>query len=113
MRVHRNYFERLIYSEVFRCPKCDNRVSATHPYARVTLRFIFSRHTHCIRCGTPFVQRSTKRDRVDSISSHVLGRVQRVLGAPLNKCVACRLQYYDWRPVKKEQEQGKGKKTEE
>ena len=39
-----------------------------------------------------------KRDRVDTISHHPLSVIQHLTFAPLNKCPACRLQYFDWRP---------------
>ena len=34
----------------------------------------------------------------DWMSKHPLSWMFRLLGAPLNKCPSCRLQYYDWRP---------------
>ena len=59
--------------------------------------YLFSPYTHCVRCGTISVTRAAKRDRIDSVSRNILSRIQHLLGAPLNKCAACRLQYYDWR----------------
>jgi hypothetical protein len=98
MRTHRTPLERLIYSDVFRCRKCDLRTKRVHRALRVNSTFFFSRHTHCIRCGTPNVQRIHKRDRVDTFSRHPASRLLHLTGAPINKCAACRLQYYDWRP---------------
>ena len=99
MRMHRRPLEKLIYSDVFRCSKCTQRVKRQHPWLRLNLQFIFSRYTHCIRCGTPYVRRSAKRDRIDVPSKSALSLLQHLIGAPLNRCVACRIQYYDWRPL--------------
>ena len=100
MRVRRRGLDRLIYSDALRCSNCGYQLKRVYPLWRSKVQFIFSRYTHCIRCGTAHVQRISKRDRVDSVSKDVLSRIQQVIGAPLNKCVACRLQYYDWRPPK-------------
>ena len=97
MRAHRSQLERLIYAEVFRCTGCDTRVARLRPSLRVHLRFVFSRYTHCIQCGTASVHRTPRRHRIDSLTGNPLGRIQQVLGAPVNTCIACRLQYYDWR----------------
>lgn len=97
MRVHRKPLERLIYSEVFRCAKCGHDLKRTRIRLRVNIEFIFSRHTRCVRCGTIHVHRSAKLDRIDLPSKSIFSRLQHLVGAPLNKCVACRIQYYDWR----------------
>jgi hypothetical protein len=98
MRTHRTFIEKVLYSDVFRCPACNNSVVRSRLLLGVHPRFLFSRYSHCVRCGTPNVHRSAKRDYIDSVTGGFLGRVQHVLGAPVNKCLACRLQYYDWRP---------------
>jgi hypothetical protein len=67
------------------------------------LTFLFSRHTVCVRCGTSRVQRLSRRDSVDSTSRHPFSALMRLFGAPLNRCQACRLQFYDWRPIRHEQ----------
>lgn len=98
-RTHRNALQRLIYRETFRCPKCRGRVSRLHQPLDSAITFYFSRYTHCIRCGNPKVHRVSRRDRVDSVSPKLASRILHLTGAPLNKCPACRLQYYDWRRV--------------
>jgi hypothetical protein len=97
MRTHRTVVERVFYSDVFICPACNRSVARPRLILGAHPRFLFSRYTHCVQCGTPDVQRKAKRDYIDSVSGRLLGRVQHLLGAPLNKCLACRLQYYDWR----------------
>ena len=98
MRTHRKRLEKLVYSDVFRCSKCGYQARQPYPSIRkINVGFVFSRYTHCVRCGTIYVKRVGKRDRVDSVSTNIFSRVQHVLAAPLNKCIACRLQYYDWR----------------
>jgi hypothetical protein len=100
MRTHRTPLQRVLSSDVFRCRKCGASVHRLYRTLSVNTTFFFSRYTHCIRCGTPDIQRSHKRDRVDSFSRHLASRIMRFTGAPINKCAACRLQYYDWRPVR-------------
>jgi hypothetical protein len=74
-----------------------------HAPVEARLTFLFSRRTHCIRCGTADVHRLSKRDRIDSVSNSLASWLMRLSGAPLNKCPSCRLQYYDWRrPEQKE-----------
>ena len=97
MREHRKAFQKVIYAELFRCSRCRTRVRRVYPFLRLNYEFLFSRHTRCVRCGTPAVHRMAKRDRVDSLSKNPLSQIQRLTGAPVNKCPACRLQYYDWR----------------
>ena len=100
MRTHRSPVQKLVYTDLFRCTNCGYRVSWLRPIWRPRFRFIFSRYTHCIECGTDVVHRLTKRDRVDSVSRSFMSRILHLSGAPLNRCVACRLQYYDWRPTR-------------
>lgn len=97
-RTHRTRLEKLVYSEVFRCSKCSYQTRQPYLFIRrINYGFVFSRYTHCVRCGTIYVKRVGKRDSVDSVSTNIFSRVQHILAAPLNKCSACRLQYYDWR----------------
>jgi hypothetical protein len=97
-RTHRTLAQKLVCSKVFRCTKCGHHVHRKRPAFSGPLMFVFSRYTHCINCHTAAVHRLAKRDRVDSVSTSLMSRILGLLGAPLNKCVACRLQYYDWRP---------------
>ena len=97
-RTHRNVFQKLVYSDTFTCVKCQRRYRRHYPDADAFIEFVFSRHTHCIRCGTARVRRQLKRDRIDWVSRHPFSLLFRLTGAPCNKCDACRLQYYDWRP---------------
>ena len=59
-----------------------------------------SHQSACPQCLRLDVHPVTTPDRIDSISTHPLSRLQRWTGAPLTKCKACRLQFYDWRPVR-------------
>jgi hypothetical protein len=63
-------------------------------YARC--RFLFSRHSRCIRCGSEAVQRLKKRDKVDGFSQNPLALMQVLIGAPVNRCSPCWLQFFDW-----------------
>jgi hypothetical protein len=97
MRTHRTSVQKLLYSDTFRCTKCGRRLNQFRTLRSAMVTFAFSRHTHCIRCGTPHVHRLSKRDRIDSVSRHPLSLLFALIGAPLNKCSDCRLQYRDWR----------------
>jgi hypothetical protein len=99
-KTHRTALQKLLYSGAFVCPKCRFRMRRFRPTLRVNAIFVFSRYTHCINCGSSRVHRLSKRDRVDTMSHHVFSVLQHLTAAPLNKCTACRLQYYDWRPPK-------------
>ena len=97
MRTHRTPWQKLRGAEAFRCRKCGYRTSRWRPALGVALQFVFSRHSHCVSCGTERVKRIAKRDRVDSMSRNIVSILFGLTGAPLNKCPACRLQYRDWR----------------
>ncbi len=96
-RKHRRLVQKIVYSDVMSCSRCGYRVGRPHPFIRSNFTFLFSRHTHCINCGNTQVRRGSRRDRIDTVSNHLLSRVLRLFGAPVNKCPRCRLQYYDWR----------------
>ena len=89
----------MLYSDVFRCPQCHRTTRRLRAGLRVTLTFYFSRFTHCIRCGSARIELMDRRDHIDSLSHHPYSGLLRLTGAPLKKCPACRLQYYDWRPI--------------
>lgn len=99
-RIHRRGIQRLVYSDLYRCDHCGRVISRARAPFPATLDFVFSTHTRCIRCGTYDVHRQPVFDPVDSVSSHLLSWLWRVTFAPRNKCDRCRLQYFDWRPVR-------------
>ena len=98
-KVHRKNFEHLACAAAYACRGCNSRVRRFHPWWISTFRFVFSRHTRCIRCGTECVHRVYKRDRIDDVSLTPLSLLQQILGAPKNKCPLCRLRYHDFRPL--------------
>jgi hypothetical protein len=98
VRTHRTALQKLLYSDTFRCTSCRLRVRNLHRIFNLNFAFYTSRYTHCIRCGTPRVERLAKRDRIDSLSHHPASALFHITGAPLKRCPSCRLQYYDWRP---------------
>jgi hypothetical protein len=97
VRIHRGLFRKVAYSALFRCRRCGLRTGKFHSWLSSNFQFVFSRHTRCVRCVTYDVRRGSRRDRIDGVSGHPFSLLQHILGAPLNKCPACRLQYYDWR----------------
>ena len=99
VRTHRTALQRLLYEGMFQCPACAFQGKRPYRALYPTLAFLLSRYTRCIRCSNANVQRLSRRDSVDWMSWHPISLVCRVTGAPLNRCPACRLQYYDWRPI--------------
>jgi uncharacterized protein with PIN domain len=97
VRVHRKQFEKFIWSDMYECVGCKRRAGVNHRALYVNGHFLFSRYSRCIRCGSEAVQRLKKRDKVDEFSKNPLALVQAILGAPVNRCSPCRLQFFDWR----------------
>lgn len=98
-KVHRRLYERLFYSDAFECVSCNTRAHRFQSWWFSPYRFIFSRYTVCVRCGTYRVHRLSGRDTVDSVSKHPFSLMLQILRAPRNKCPYCRLQYHDLRRV--------------
>ena len=100
-RTHRKRLEKVVYSDAFVCVRCGVRVGCLYAIlrdAKIQFECLFSRYSRCLRCGkTEQVSRLEKRDYIDRFAKHPLSWVQRVMGAPISRCSACRLQYYDWR----------------
>ena len=99
-RTHRTAVQKLLFADILRCAKCAHRVNRLHPILRLNPSFFLSRYSRCIRCGTEYVQRLKKRDRIDSVSRHPASLLMALTGAPFNRCLICRLQYHDWRRPK-------------
>jgi hypothetical protein len=104
-RVHRRGLEKLLYSDVYVCVKCRNRVGHNQLVEALKRQFTFicSFYSRCPHCGCyDTIQRLKKRDRIDPRSKSPLAWIQGLLGAPIRRCFPCRIQYYDWRPLKEE-----------
>jgi uncharacterized Zn finger protein len=91
-RTHRKFWEKPIYSIVFRCHNCNHRVGARHDFFKQ-----FSRTTLCPRCGNLDVEKRRTKDRIDKLIHTPFSTLNRLLGGNLYHCVFCRLQYYDVR----------------
>ena len=104
-RKPRNFFQKLLYRAWFSCPACGTRVIWYAPRREAVVnlcRFMFSRHSICPACGGDRPKRLERRDLIDPVSKNPLARIQVLLGAPILRCSPCRLQYYDWRTLKKQ-----------
>jgi hypothetical protein len=82
---------------MYECPKCNRRVGSYYRPLYAHCRFLFSRHSRCIGCGSEAVQRLAKRDKVDGFSKNPLALIQALTAAPVNRCSPCRVQFFDWR----------------
>jgi uncharacterized protein with PIN domain len=96
-RVHREPLEKIRYSDMYVCLHCKRRMGSIHKALFLYTRFLFSRTSRCLRCGQEDIQRLEKPDKIDRFSTHPLALVQKLFGAPIHRCVPCRLQFYDWR----------------
>ena len=96
--VARTPVQRIVYSAACVCPRCGYRLSLYHRFIGTLFindyRFIFSRYSHCIRCGSGSVGRS---NYADFLAKHPLGWIQRLIGAPMMECSSCGGGYFDWR----------------
>jgi DNA-directed RNA polymerase subunit RPC12/RpoP len=97
LRVHRTVLEKWLWSDMFECPACKHREGSYHRSLYAHCRVLLSRHSRCIRCGSEGIQRLKKRDKVDGFSQNPLAILQVLIGAPVNRCSPCRLQFFDWR----------------
>jgi len=96
-RVPRTLADKLIWSEIYACPTCKRRTGTYYRFLYAHCRFMFSRHSRCIRCGSEAVRRLMKRDEVDGFTHNPLGLILALTAAPINHCNSCRLQFFDWR----------------
>ena len=94
----RSPVQRIVYSAAYVCPGCGYRLSLYHRILGTLFinnyRFIFSRYSHCITCGSGSVGRS---NYADFLAKHPLGWIQRLIGAPMLECSSCGGGYFDWR----------------
>jgi hypothetical protein len=97
-RTHRTLLEKVAYSLKLQCPQCGGTSRRLHHGLQMLLVRLGSRYAHCVRCGSSNVHRLAERDRIDSMSWCTTSILFRLTAAPLNRCPACRLQFYDWRP---------------
>lgn len=85
--------ERLLHYAVFQCSECGAR--------RTIPRTFFSRFARCPSCLTSNLRIRRSLDKIDGLVRNPVRTLQGWLGAPLLHCHACRLQFYDFRPVRK------------
>ncbi len=90
-RSRRTLVERLLYSEAFRCEKCQQRVRTTS----FSLRYV--RYVKCPCCHSVDLTILKRRDGIDRMQKGFLNLVQRLGGGKLYHCWFCRLQFYDTR----------------
>jgi hypothetical protein len=97
-RVARTWLQRIVYSEVYVCTACGAQLGLHRPSLSAVIvnnyRFIFSRYSRCISCGSEVVERN---NRVYFLSKNPLGWIQWLVGAPVMECSPCGRQYFDWR----------------
>src|ERR1700730_16081801 len=90
-RVHRNGWEKWVYRKMYKCRRCGRRESVPRSFA-----FWFGGDAKCPACGNDQVSLE-QRDHTLRLSKTPLLLTQRIIGAKLYQCGACRLQFYDRR----------------
>ena len=94
-RIHRSFLQQLRYAAVFECSGCGTKEYAPRPY-----RFHLGPSVRCPRCGTPKVNKSKQRDRIDPMHWSFLTLLETVFsGGKLFHCHLCRIQFYDRRNI--------------
>ena len=100
-RVSRKWFQRIVYSEVYLCTTCGASLGIHQRYISTLVvnnfRFIFSRYSHCVSCGSGAVDRG---GRLYFPSKNPLAWIQLLALAPLRECSPCGRQFLDWRPAR-------------
>lgn len=101
VRVSRHWLQRIFYTEVYYCTDCGVRLGIHHRYLSVlfvkNVRFIFSRYSHCVSCGSGAVDAGGS---IYLLSRNPFGWIQLLAAAPLRECSPCGLQFFDWRPAR-------------
>lgn len=62
------------------------------------------RHASCPKCGWHDLRVQKRLDRVDRLNRNPLRLLLRFFGVPLYHCAHCRLQFYDIRRLRREEE---------
>ena len=95
--VDQTRLQSILYSEAFVCTGCGVRMELYRGLISFVInnhRFLFSRYSHCLSCGSANVDRGRK---AHSVSKNPLGWIQLLAAAPLMECYPCGRQYFDWR----------------
>ena len=98
-KVRRVGIERVIFRSAYRCQRCKRRFRYVNAWWLSTWRFIFSRYSVCVKCGTRHVHHLYKRDPILDLSKNPLSLIQVLFFARRKQCPYCRLQYYDLRAI--------------
>src|SRR6476619_7543250 len=91
-RVHRTFWERLVYRAAFECIDCKRRITLRHSFS-----FQLALEARCPKCGSAQLRRLNSPDKIESMSRRPWNLIQGFLGGHLYYCALCRLQFYDWR----------------
>jgi DNA-directed RNA polymerase subunit RPC12/RpoP len=93
-------FDRVRYLEAYRCHDCGTRY-----HVSIASRISLSRFAKCPKCRYQDIRPMKRIDKVDSMRRGVFNFAHKILGGQLYHCWFCRLQFYDFRPLRKEKNQ--------
>ena len=97
-RIHRTFLQRFQYLAIFQCTDCRQPKYQSRPYF-----YNFGPYARCPRCGTYRVSRLREPDRIDRYHRSATGLIRSLFGSPLCHCRFCRIQFYDRRPLRRDE----------
>ena len=93
-RKSRTILQRLRYAAIYTCTHCE----AQSYYGYFGRTAMISVAAACPQCGNTRLDVASRRDKIDPLHRGLLPTLLRWLGAPLLRCLRCRLQFHDLRP---------------
>ena len=95
-RVQRTFLEKILYSGAYRCQDCDVRI-----YDPNLLWIDLRKYANCPSCGTAKITLRNSPDPIEKVYKSPYSFVKRILGSRLYRCQYCRLQFRDFRDIRK------------
>jgi len=91
-RVHRTLLERLRYSSIYYCKRCDSE-----EYVPRIFQYRLGEFARCPECGTIRLTKLKEPDKIDPIHWGWYHIKARLSGGQLFHCRYCRIQFHDKR----------------
>jgi predicted RNA-binding Zn-ribbon protein involved in translation (DUF1610 family) len=95
-RVQRTFWEKLLYGSAYQCHDCGARV-----YEPNLLWIDMRSYASCPSCGTWKITLRSKPDPIEKVYSSPSNFIKRIFGNKLYRCRYCRLQFHEFRNIRK------------
>jgi len=102
-RVHRTLIERLRYSSIYYCKRCDSE-----EYVPRVFQYRLGQYARCPECGTHRLTKLKEMDKIDPVHWGWFHVIERLSGGRLYHCRYCRIQFHDRRERAPESAVGPG-----